>query len=98
MTKEHKKEIISQIFDIISEISCDNAPTDDNEILSLDKPAAHPIEMLTIKECTQLVHGLSEHSIRKLVYQSKVKHIRAGEGKRGKILINKDDLINYLRG
>lgn len=55
------------------------------------------IEMLTIKECAKLVPGLSAHSVRKLVQQDKIKSIRAGEGKRGKFLINKDSLIDYLK-
>ncbi len=94
MTKERRNEIISQINELITELAYDNSLFN----LTADEPVSHPIEMLTIKECMQLVHGLSENSIRNLVNQSKVKHIRAGEGKRGKILINKDDLINYLQG
>lgn len=54
------------------------------------------IEMLTIKECAQAVHGLSEHTIRQLVAQNKIPYIRTGQGKRGKILINKKALLNYL--
>lgn len=54
------------------------------------------IEMLTIKECAQTVHGLTEHTIRQLVAQNKIPYIRTGQGKRGKILINKKALLNYL--
>lgn len=54
------------------------------------------IEMLTIKECAQAVHGLSEHTVRQLVAQNKIPYIRTGQGKRGKILINKQALLNYL--
>lgn len=54
------------------------------------------IEMLTIKECAQTVHGLSEHTIRQLIAQSKIPYIRTGQGKRGKILINKQALLDYL--
>lgn len=54
------------------------------------------IEMLTIKECAQVVHGLTEHTIRQLVAQNKIPYIRTGQGKRGKILINKKALLNYL--
>ena len=52
--------------------------------------------MLTIKECTELVKGLSEHTVRQLVAQGKISYIRTGQGKRGKILISKADLLNYL--
>lgn len=53
------------------------------------------IEMLTIKQCADVVAGLSEHTIRQLVSQNKIKYIRTGQGKRGKILINKASLLAY---
>ena len=55
-----------------------------------------PTEILTIKECANVVQGVSEHSIRMLVAQGKVKSVRTGEGKRGKILVNKADLKAYF--
>lgn len=54
------------------------------------------VEMLTIKECAVLVPGLSEHTVRKLALSGKVASIRTGEGKNGKILVNKDSLLAYL--
>lgn len=54
------------------------------------------VEMLTIKESADLISGLSEHTVRKLVAQCKVKSVRTGEGERGKILVNKADLIEYF--
>ena len=54
------------------------------------------VEMLTIKESAELISGLSEHTVRKLVTKGKVKSVRTGEGERGKILVNKADLIEYL--
>jgi len=57
-----------------------------------------PIEMLTIKECTEAVKGLSEHTVRQLVAQDKLPHIRTGQGKRGKILVSKAALLEYLGG
>lgn len=63
------------------------------------KPTANaPVEMLTIRECAEKFPGLSEHTVRKLVKQDKVRYIRAGEGKRGKILIPKSSLLEYLKG
>ena len=52
--------------------------------------------MLTIKECAGLISGLSEHTVRQLVKQGKIKSIRTGEGKSGKILVNKADLVAYF--
>ena len=57
-----------------------------------------PMEMLTIKECTEAVKGISEHTIRKLATQGRVRYIRTGEGERGKILICKQSLLDYLGG
>lgn len=50
--------------------------------------------MLSIKECTEVVQRLSEHTVRRLV---KVKSVRTGKGKRGKVLVNKADLIAYFQ-
>lgn len=58
--------------------------------------APQKVELLTIKESAELISGLSEHTVRKLVAQGKVKSVRTGEGERGKILINKADLIEYF--
>ena len=55
------------------------------------------MEMLTIKEGTGVIQGLSEHTVRQLVAQEKVKSVRTGEGKRGKILVNKADLVAYFQ-
>ena len=41
--------------------------------------------LLTVKECTELVDGLTMNTVRKLVIQNKVSYIRAGDGDRGKI-------------
>lgn len=54
------------------------------------------VEMLTIKESAELIDGLSEHTVRQLVKQGKVKSVRTGEGERGKILVNKADLLAYF--
>lgn len=54
------------------------------------------LELLTIKECAELISGLSEHTVRQLVKQGKIKSIRTGEGKSGKILVNKADLVAYF--
>ena len=52
-----------------------------------------PIEMLTIKECTELVKGLSSNTIRKLIARGELDYVRAGCGNNGKILISKANLI-----
>lgn len=91
---ENKTEIMAQIVALL------------NQLIESDKTActekadrsAEPVEMLTIKECTQAVKGLSEHTVRQLVAQKKIPFIRTGQGKRGKILISKVGLLEYLGG
>lgn len=94
MEMMNNTEIIAQIAALLSKLIENNNLQQDN------KPAVHenaPVEMLTIKECAEAVSGLSEHTIRQLVAQEKIPYIRTGQGKRGKILINKAALLEYLK-
>lgn len=82
MTRKTKQELIAQVvalLDALIEVE-DNAPT------IMVSAKEQPVEMLTIKECTEAVRGLSEHTVRQLIVQDKLPHIRTGQGKRGKIL------------
>ena len=87
-----KKQIIQEIFDRLILLESEEY---DNTPMSTIK---QPTEMLTIKEAAAAIKGVSEHTIRKLVSQGKVKYIRTGEGERGKILISKQSLIAYFGG
>lgn len=70
----------------------------EDEIVEESKPTANAsVEMLTIRECVEKFPGLSEHTVRKLVKQDKIRYIRTGEGKRGKILIPKPAILEYLK-
>lgn len=89
MTIKSKQELISKIVALL------------NELIDVEEKTSNPkkdekIEMLTIKECTELVKGLSEHTVRQLTVQDKIPYIRTGQGKCGKILISKSVLLNYL--
>lgn len=92
MNIQTKSEIITQITILLSKL------IDAEE----EKPSAYisiedkPVEMLTIKECTELVKGLSERAIRLLVKEGKIPYIRVGQSNRGKILIKKSDMLNYF--
>ncbi len=68
----------------------------DNVLYNERETVIEELELLTIKECAELISGLSEHTVRQLVKQGKVKSIRTGEGKTGKILVNKADLLAYF--
>ena len=56
------------------------------------------IVMLTVTEAIEEFPGLTRSTLRQLTAQKKIRFCRAGEGKNGKILINKASLIAYLNG
>ena len=93
MNLTEKQQIISQIVLLLEQLIETQTSTQHIEQTYIkDKP----LEMLTIKECAELVSGLSEHTIRQLAAQGKVEYIRAGSGVRGKILVSKASLLKYL--
>ena len=92
MTTNRKNELIAQLVSILSEL----IETDDSNNVAEVK--SEDVEMLTVKECTEAVKGLSEHTVRKLIKQGKLPYLRAGDGVKGKMLINKADLLAYFNG
>ena len=92
MTTNRKNELIAQLVSILSEL------IEANDSDQVAKVTSNAVEVLTIKECTEAVKGLSEHTVRKLIAQGKFPYMRAGDGQRGKMLINKADLLAYFNG
>ena len=93
MTRKTKQELIAQIVAML------NAVIEvENEQQITEQKSSVPVEMLTVKECTEAVKGLSEHTVRQLIAQEKIPFIRTGQGKRGKILVSKARLLEYLGG
>ena len=92
MTIEKKNELIAAVTALLERM----IPVDEPEPapITVSKPALP--EMLTVKECARLVTGLTEHTVRMLMKQNKVRYIRCGQGTRGKILVSKDSLLKYL--
>lgn len=91
MTQAKKQDIITKVTSLLSKL-LDEV---ENPLASTHE---QPVEMLTIKECTQEVRGLNEFTIRQLIARNEIHFIRAGQGKNGKILIPKAALIAYLNG
>ena len=91
MTIKQKREIIAAVSALLEKMI---HVEDDIPTITVSKPALP--EMLTVKECSALVTGLTEHTVRMLVKQNKIRYIRCGQGARGKILISKDSLLKYL--
>lgn len=92
---QNKTEIMAQIVALLSQL-IDNGAEPPKAISP--EHSSEPVEMLTIKECSEAVSGLSEHTVRQLVAQKKIPYIRTGHGKRGKILISKSALLDYMKG
>lgn len=92
MTTNRKNELIAQLVNILSEL----IETNDSEQVA--EVTSNAVEVLTVKECTEAIKGLSEHTVRKLIAQGKLPYMRAGDGQRGKMLINKADLLAYFNG
>ncbi len=59
-------------------------------------PSKNAVHMLTVKECMEVVGGIKEHTLRQLLLQKKIPSIRCGEGRRGKFLVRREDLIAYF--
>lgn len=95
MTTTQKKEIVDNILELLIQLTEDG---DYSAPQTTTAPTADKVKMLTIKESAALISGLSEHTVRQIVKQGKVKSVRTGEGKNGKILVNKADLVAYFNG
>lgn len=92
MTLKEKENLISQFI-----VFMNNIPSEcEADIPVAEKP--DKVKLLTIKECTKVVDGLSKCTLRQLVTQGKIPHIRSGVGKRGKILVPKATLLKYFGG
>lgn len=95
MTTTEKKAIVDNILELLIQLTEDG---ENSAPQAAKAPTADKVEMLTIKECTEAVRGLSEHTVRKLIKQGKLPYLRTGDGVNGKMLINKADLLAYFNG
>ena len=90
MTAIQKQELISKLILIINEIP------DDMKSEEISPKREEKVELLTARECLDCVDGLKYYTLRKLVEEGKIPHIRAGAGKSGKMLIPKAALLEYF--
>lgn len=54
------------------------------------------IELITIRECTQLIPGLSYYTVRSLIERGEIQAFRSGRGKGGKILVYKRSFLEFF--
>lgn len=93
MAKKSKREIVEAITALLSEL----VMQEERDVGRQDsKPESEQLEMLTVKECVGEVKGLTENTVRQLIRQNKLPHIRCGRGERGKILVKRSDLIKCI--
>ena len=90
MTNTKREEIIAAMSSLLEQL-VENEPPKAETTAVPEK-----VEMLTIKECTEAVKGLNEYTVRQLIARKEIPSIRTGLGKRGKILISKAALWEYL--
>ena len=83
-----KKEILAAVSELLGQLFEREKASENVE--------AEPVELLTIKECTEEIRGLNEYTVRQLVARNEIPFIRSGRGKRGKILIPKAALLKYF--
>lgn len=93
MTLKQKNNLIAEIIALLEK----SIVVDDESPKPQVRTAqSQPLEMLTVKECSQIISGLSEHTVRQWVAQGLIPYIRTVKGKRGKILISKSALLKFL--
>jgi len=91
MTENNQQlQIISALIEVLKTLKSvyETPPT--------PKPQENVAEMLTVQECCDTFKGLTKYTVRKLVLDGKIAYVRAGDGKNGKVLVNKDSLAKYL--
>ena len=92
MTNNQKETLIAEVIALLR----NKLVTAPAEIPKPTPTAPQSVEMLTIKECSECVKGLSAHTIRQLVLHGKIPFVRTGAGKNGKILVGKSALLAYF--
>lgn len=92
MSNAKREEIIATMSSLLEQLADSEPPKTE------PTPAPEKVEMLTIKECTEVVKGLNEYTVRQLIARKEIPSIRTGQGKRGKILVPKSALLRYFVG
>lgn len=95
MDTAKRDRIIIKVIALLEEF-IDTQESDDNIISEESDTKASTTEMLTVRECTDLIQGLTAYTVRLLASSGKISSVRAGEGKNGKILVNKSSLLDYM--
>lgn len=90
MSTERTKEILQQITVLLNSLN-------ENETAQ-QETRQEKVEMLTVRECSEVIKGLNEYTVRQLIARKEIPSVRTGQGKNGKILIPKAALVAYFNG
>ena len=90
MSTERTREILQQISVLLN--SLNESETEPKETKQ------EKIEMLTVRECSEVIKGLNEYTVRQLIARKEIPSVRTGQGKNGKILVPKAALLSYFNG
>lgn len=90
MSTERTREILQQVTQLLNSLT-ENEPTPQET--KQDK-----VEMLTVRECSEVIKGLNEYTVRQLIARKEIPSVRTGQGKNGKILVPKAALLSYFNG
>ena len=90
MSHEKTQEILQQITVLLNSL---------NESETQPKATKQEkVEMLTVRECSEVIKGLNEYTVRQLIARKEIPSVRTGQGKNGKILVPKAALVAYFNG
>ena len=59
MTNERKEQLLDQILELMTAVAYDREPNEGAVPETTKAPAPEKAKMLTVKECTELIDGLS---------------------------------------
>ena len=90
MSTERTREISQQITVLLN--SLNESETEPKETKQ------ERVEMLTVRECSEVIKGLNEYTVRQLIARKEIPSVRTGQGKNGKILVPKAALLSYFNG
>ena len=86
MSTERTREILQQVTQLL------------NSLTESEPAQQEKVEMLTVRECSEVIKGLNEYTVRQLIARKEIPSVRTGQGKNGKILVPKAALLSYFNG
>ena len=88
MSIERTREILQQVTQLLNSLT-ESEPAQ-------QETKQEKVEMLTVRECSEVIKGLNEYTVRQLIARKEIPSVRTGQGKNGKILVPKAALVAYF--